>query len=152
MATATNLGEIGDWGEWTIYLWEGTEGRMNSVIIIHPYKYFGGWVFDDPAVGLVREAFVAGADDIIERMVEHIPDADGGFNLIFSAEPFPGHQTVFEWRREDGGGNWYYSAEVDAEGWLCPALFKYFEAAPPRIYAQFKPGASDAVRRHGEGQ
>jgi hypothetical protein len=22
------------------------------------------------------------------------------------------------------------------EGWLCPALFKYFDAAPMRIYAQ----------------
>jgi len=28
------------------------------------------------------------------------------------------------------------------EGWLCPALFKYFEAAPPKIYAQFKPKQS----------
>jgi hypothetical protein len=25
------------------------------------------------------------------------------------------------------------------EGWLCPALFKYFDAAPPKIYAQFRP-------------
>jgi hypothetical protein len=41
---------------------------MNSVFVIHPYKYYGGWVFDDPAVGLVREAFVAGADDVIERL------------------------------------------------------------------------------------
>jgi hypothetical protein len=28
-------------------------------------------------------------------------------------------------------------AQLD-EGWLCPALFKYFEAAPQRIHAQFK--------------
>ena len=25
------------------------------------------------------------------------------------------------------------------EGWLCPALFKYFDQAPERIYAQVKP-------------
>jgi hypothetical protein len=24
------------------------------------------------------------------------------------------------------------------EGWLCPALFKYFEEAPKRIYVQVK--------------
>jgi hypothetical protein len=24
------------------------------------------------------------------------------------------------------------------QGWLCPALLNYFEAAPERIYAQFK--------------
>lgn len=36
------------------------------------------------------------------------------------------------------GGNWYYSAALDLEGWLCPALLKYFEQAPGKIYAQFK--------------
>jgi len=28
--------------------------------------------------------------------------------------------------------------ELDLEGWLCPALLKYFEEAPQNIYAQFK--------------
>jgi hypothetical protein len=115
---------------------------MNAIIAIHPYKYEGLWVFDDAMVGLVQEPFVSGADDIIERMVQGIPDADGGFTLLFSATPFPGHQTMFEWRRTDLGGNWYYSRDLGIEGWLCPALFRYFEAAPERIYAQFKPKAA----------
>lgn len=59
---------------------------MNSIIAIHPYMYQGLWVFDDPAVGLVQEPFVSGADDIIDRMVENIPDAQQGFTLLFSAE------------------------------------------------------------------
>ena len=42
---------------------------MNSIVAIHPYMYQGLWVFDDPAVGLVQEPFVSGADDIIDRMV-----------------------------------------------------------------------------------
>jgi hypothetical protein len=46
---------------------------------------------------------------------------------------------MFEWRREEMGGNWYYSADLDLEGWLCPALFCYFETAPEKIFAQFKP-------------
>ena len=111
---------------------------MNSIIAIHPYKHEGVWVFDDPKVGLIQEAFVAGADNIIERMVAGLNRPEAGFTLIFSASPFPGHQAIFEWRRSEMGGNWYYNAQLDAEGWLCPALFKYFAEAPQRIYAQFK--------------
>ena len=109
---------------------------MNSLVVIHPYKFDEIWVFDDEKVGLVREPFIAGADTIIDRMVAHIPDAEKGFSLIVSANPFPGYQSKFEWRREEYGGNWYYSSEFDMEGWLCPALLKYFEAAPKELYAQ----------------
>jgi hypothetical protein len=112
---------------------------MNSIIAIHPYKVYSMWVFDDPAVGLTQEPFVSGADHIIERMVEGIPNAESGFTLLFSAQPFPGYQVQFEWRRAELSGNWYYSGALDMEGWLCPALFKYFESAPPRIYAQARP-------------
>ncbi|MEH2439878.1 DUF6717 family protein [Nostoc sp.] len=111
---------------------------MNSIMVIHPYKFGEMWVFDDDKVGLVREPFVAGADEIIERMVAQIPDAESGFSLVFAASPFPGYQIEFDWRREEYGGNWYYSADLDREGWLCPALFKYFDEAPKDFYAQFK--------------
>jgi hypothetical protein len=33
---------------------------MNAISVIVPYKYEGYGSFDDPAVGLVREAFVRG--------------------------------------------------------------------------------------------
>ncbi len=114
----------------------------NSIRVIHPYKYEGMWVFDDAAAGLVKEPFVAGADEIIEKMVENIPNAERGFNLIFSAQPFPGHQLELQWRREESGGNWYYSEMLSMEGWLCPALFRYFEVAPRELYAQFKESRS----------
>ena len=112
---------------------------MNTINIIQPYKYLTMWVFDDEKVDLIQEPFVSGADEIIEEMVKDFPDADNGFILMFSATSFPGHQVVFEWRREDQGGNWYYLKELDKEGWLCPALFKYFDKAPENIYVQFKP-------------
>lgn len=112
---------------------------MNSINVIAPYKYLGMWVFDDPQVGLVHEPFVAGTDTMIDRGVETIPNAEEGFLMVFSATPFPGHQVKLEWRRGDGGGNWYYSAQLDMEGWLCPALFKYFAEAPKEIYVQVKP-------------
>ena len=111
---------------------------MNSLMAIHPYKASGVWVFDDPAVGLVQEPFVSGADDIIDCMVEEIPDAESGVTLIFSAGPFPGHQHEFARRREESGGHWYHSDEYQMEGWLCPALFKYFDAAPEKLYVEAK--------------
>jgi hypothetical protein len=112
---------------------------MNTINIIAPYKHLGMWVFDDPRVGLVQEPFVAGADTMIDRVVENIPDAEKGFLMIFSATPFPGHQVKLEWRRgDDFGGNWYYSPQLEMEGWLCPALFKYFPDAPREIYVQVK--------------
>lgn len=110
--------------------------------MIHPYKYEGVWVFDDEKVGLVQEPFVSGADVIIDHMVEDIAGAEKGFSLFFSAQAFPGHQIELEWRREEYGGSWYYAPALDMEGWLCPALFKYFERAPVRLYAQFRAKAT----------
>lgn len=112
---------------------------MKPVLVIYPYKHEGVWVFDDQQVGLVREPFVMGASEIIDRMVENIPNAEQGFSLFFSDEPFPGHQIEFDWRREEDGGNWYDSSALGMEGWLCPALLKYFDRAPETIYAQCTP-------------
>src|SRR2546430_2348629 len=95
---------------------------MNAIGIIVPYKYEGMWVFDDPAVGLVREPFIAGIDTMIDRLVASIPNAEKGFRLVFSATPFPGHTVKLEWRREEDGGNWYFCPQFGIEGWLCPAL------------------------------
>jgi hypothetical protein len=116
----------------------GESSQMNAINVIAPYKYHGQWVFDDPRVGLSQEPFVAGADTWIDRVVADIPNAERGFTLIFSGAPFPGHQYRLDWRREEGGGNWYYSADLDMEGWLCPALFKYFSETPKTLYAQIK--------------
>lgn len=109
---------------------------MNAIMVIHPYKHEGMWVFDDENVDLFREPFVSGADKIIDRMVENIANAYAGFNLLFSAQPFPNYQIKLEWRRTEYDGNWYYNADFDMEGWLCPALFKYFDEAPKEFYAQ----------------
>jgi hypothetical protein len=115
---------------------------MNTLIAIHPYKAKGLWVFDDPEVGLRQEPFVSGEDATIDRLVKEIPNAELGFTLVFSAQPFPGYQVEFEWRREEFSGNWYYSSALEMEDWLCPALFKYFDSAPTKIYAQFRSNAA----------
>jgi hypothetical protein len=112
---------------------------INAINVIAPYKYLGMWVFDDPRVGLAREPFVSGADTMIDRAVADIPNAESGFIMLFAETPFPGHQFRLVWKRGDAGGNWYFSSELNLEGWLCPALLKYFEAAPKELYVQIKP-------------
>jgi hypothetical protein len=107
---------------------------MNSISVIAPYKYEGMWVFDDARVGLIQEPFVGGADTMIDAMVQDIPDADSGFRIVFSSSAFPGHQYKLNWVRSETSGNVYKCDELSQEGWLCPALFKYFSAAPQEIY------------------
>jgi hypothetical protein len=89
------------------------------------------WVFDDPDVDLKHEPFVRGMPEIIDRLLDD-PNVER-FNLIFSDASFPGAVRA-DWVREDSGGNWY---RVEGrEGWLCPALFHYFDEAPRELYAQ----------------
>jgi hypothetical protein len=109
---------------------------MNSLMLIRPYKYEDTWVFDDPAVGLKREPFIAGIDTMIDKVVADVPNAERGFRAIFSASPFPGYTLKLDWRRNESGGTWYYCERFSMEGWLCPALFKYFAGAPREIYVK----------------
>ena len=34
------------------------------------------------------------------------------------------------------GGNWYATDEPPMEGWLCLALFRYFDMEPPELYVK----------------
>jgi hypothetical protein len=109
---------------------------VNAINVIKPYRWEGMWVFDDPRVGLDKEPFVSGADDMIDLLAADIPNAAGGFRLLFSVTPFPGYRYRLDWRREEYGGNWYFSPDFQREGWLCPALFRYFDTAPERIFVR----------------
>lgn len=112
---------------------------MNAINVIAPYKYLDMWVFDDARVDLKQEPFVGGADTMIDQITSHIPNADKGFIMVFSAHPFPGSEHKLAWQREEREGNIYKSAELDAEGWLCPALLRYFDDPPSEIHVQVKP-------------
>lgn len=112
---------------------------MNAISVIFPYKYQGLWVFDDENVGLVQEPFVAGADTLIDSaLAAQGIDGDRGFRLLFSQSEFPGYDYRFAWVREGDGGNWYHSEDFQSEGWLCPALFEYFDSAPKLLYTKFE--------------
>ncbi len=110
--------------------------NSNSILVIHPYKNHGVWVFDDPETGLVKEPFVAGMPEIIETILRHkVGKGISACTIIFSATPFPQFQGYLSRLQPEHGGTWY--SYGDQEGWLCAALFKYFKEAPERIYFQF---------------
>ncbi len=105
---------------------------------IYPYRHDGQWVFDDPAVGLVKEPLIAGADVLLDSTVaearQRRPAAGGRVCVRFSTRPFGGAERL-DWRRSDGhDGNYYYSARHQLEAWLCPQLYKYFRTAPRHLY------------------
>ncbi len=110
----------------------------NAMMVIYPYRHEGVWVFDDARAGLVREPFVAGVSEMIDAAVAGIPGAQDGVRLLFSARPFPGFQEELVWVRGEYEGNWYRWEKHGVEGWLCPALLKYFDRPPERIYVRFE--------------
>ena len=113
---------------------------MNTIGMLEVYKYSGCWVFDDAAQGLVREAFVSGADTLIDNMVADIPNAESGFICVFSKNPFPTHQYKLDLktRGDEIIGNWYTCKELEIDGWLCGSLYKYFDIEPETIYIEVK--------------
>jgi hypothetical protein len=108
----------------------------NAIRVIQPYWGNGTWVFDDPAVNLEREPFVCGIPEMIDQLVADIPNARSGFRMLFSESAFPDYQQEFVWKRAEADGNWYALADGSAEGWLCPALFRYYNHAPRRIFVK----------------
>jgi hypothetical protein len=122
---------------------------QNALLIIHPYYHKEAWVFDDEEKGLVKEPFVAGADDFIDYILGKmgkLAAGQKGFSLVFSANPFMGQQHVLFYQKKAFGGSLYKVAsdpefrnhEDVNQMWLCPALFKYFSKAPKKLYVQFK--------------
>jgi hypothetical protein len=73
---------------------------------------------------------------LIDLFVKDVPGAKDGFKLYFSGSPFPNVQVILSKIREEYEGNWYRWDATGQEGWLCPALFKYFENAPEKIYCK----------------
>ncbi len=115
---------------------------MNALAVVAPYKAHGMWVFDDERAGLVQEPFVGGADTILDALTAGIPDAAAGFRLVFSPEAFPGADHRFAWVRPELSGNVYRAVggSLDGgEGWLCPALLRYFDAPPAELWVQVSP-------------
>ena len=116
------------------------EKSRNSIMVIFPYKIEGIWAFDDKTTGLVREPFVGEVNLFLDKLTAHIPNAEEKFRMLFSVKPFPGYGMRLKWVREELQGNWYACSELGMqEGWLCPALFMYLDAAPAELYVKAEP-------------
>lgn len=114
----------------------------NSLFTIAPYRTrWGSWVFDDEKRGIIGEPLIAGIDDMLDAVSAALPGKPDALSIVFSTVPFPGFDLRLNWVCEDERqvGNIYHCPELGIEGWLCPALFKYFDSAPKTLFAQFKP-------------
>ena len=112
----------------------------NALFIITPYRYLGGWVFDDARVGLYREPFLAGIPEMINKwLAQKGAGATESIKMIFSLTEFPGYDSKLVRGRPWGRGFYYHSPDLDMEGWLCPALFHYFPQAPEEIFVKIEP-------------
>jgi hypothetical protein len=76
---------------------------------------------------------VAGVPEMIDHLVRDIPGATNGFRMLFSIQAFPGYQQKLTWVRPEGAGNIYRSEDPPMDGWLCPALFRYYREAPKEL-------------------
>jgi hypothetical protein len=126
------------------------KNNKTQITSLAPYFCHGQWVFDDDRFGLHREAFVCGMSEIIDYVLTDSgidpEDVEGGFRLTFSKDKFPDSTHSLSWLRASEGGNDYvldglgqYGEKM--EGWLCPALFHFFDKAPKKLYfsvAEFK--------------
>ncbi|MBI5725011.1 MAG: hypothetical protein HZA50_13705 [Planctomycetes bacterium] len=59
---------------------------------------------------------------------------------MFSASPFPGCTHKIVWRQKGQyNGGWYWCEQLNAGGWLCPAMGKFFAEPPKEIHLQALP-------------
>lgn len=115
-------------------VFKGVMKSNNSIFTIFPYKEGDQWVFDDESKGLVKEAFVAGADTLLDILTQGKDKA----TVIFSENSFPDHQLEVILKSTDETGSFYFSEKYQHELWLCPALFLYYPIAPKAIFIKIK--------------
>lgn len=102
---------------------------MNSLFVLKLYRHNGTWCFDDSTRGLLAEPFVAGVPEMIDQ---YVPSDQETVMLTFSTSVFPGAMGRLDRVRSEHGGTVY--KHNGKEGWLCPALFKYYPQAPATIW------------------
>ena len=96
---------------------------------IYPKHNGIDWVFTDESVGLIDEPFVYGIDEMLTELYEELKSE---FKLDFSSSPIFDYDIELTFIESEFNGNWY--SDGKRKGWLCPALFKYFEKVPNKLY------------------
>ena len=105
---------------------------MNALMQILAYRRNGGWAFDDAAVGLVAEPFVAGIPEMIDILADQV--GAGGGSSSRSRRP-SSRDLCSDWTGPGRSSEELVPMGGTRDGrWLCPALFKYFPNAPDQIW------------------
>ena len=113
---------------------------MNKMMGISVYWVddVGLWAFDDKKHDLKKELFLQDMTNIIsDAIMTYLQKDVDRFRIMFSANEFPGAHSVLTFNREENNGAWYEYQKDDGEiieGWLCPALYHYFDKTPEKIY------------------
>jgi len=132
--------------------------KAMSIYAVYLYKLYGmQWVFDDPSKKIVAEAFVSGADTLIDKIINEkygppdINNWEKGYIMRFSSSDFPGSHSIQFQPREglrnnsvdikenmeivDSGSYWVYDGD-DKEHllWLCDTLDEYFDHDDKLLY------------------
>lgn len=107
----------------------------NQINVLYPYRHMGGWVFDDPDIGLYKEAFVLGTDEIINSIVGKRKK----FKVLISHSYIPDETGVLEKVAIKDKNNveaegWYKLKGTEMVGWLCPQVLSYFRGYPDKIH------------------
>lgn len=121
----------------------------NNLFVIRPYLDNGIWVFDDVKFDIIKEPFIAGADEFIGYALNKINLSKSkyvdGFNLVFSNKLFPEHNYVLVKKENKDDGTVYTvdnSLFINSNGknelWLCPALKLYYNTYPCLIYIKIE--------------
>jgi len=124
--------------------------EKQSVFSVKLFKLNGiQWVFDDDTLGIKDEAFVMGADDLIDRYMDEVL---GGYNInkkyvmnfstndlginSWSIHKMKKNQMPTKSQRVLGS-NWECK-HPKATLWLCPTFFEYYTEDIKKIYFQIK--------------
>jgi len=70
---------------------------------------------------------------------ENIINAEDGFNLLFSHQPFPGYQIQLDWLRSEYSGEWYMWKEKRIDCWFCSVLKRFYPTVVRNLYAKAEP-------------
>ena len=122
--------------------------KIITMMSIHSVKLYKvnnlTWVFDDPSKNIVAEAFVAGADTMLD-MITGGYDPGLKYTLQFSTKDYPGAKMLTYISEQDAmndkripeltdTGTWWISESDDHVMWLCDTLDEYVDPDDTELY------------------
>ena len=126
-----------------------------SIHAVKLYLLYGvQWVFDDPTKEIWAEAFISGADGVIDDLIKKKygkVEPEKQYIMLFSNKDFPGSSYVEYQPREgvddwsemelvDNGSYWVYNdhSGKDCLIWLCDTLDEYFSKDDKILFFDIK--------------